>query len=170
MPKQKRISYEKKKKKLLDELRKVRREILLAARRVPHEARDIVFVGDWSILDMLAHLVGWDFANKQAAQEILDDRVPSFYSRQDKGWVSFNAELVSKHKQDSIEKMIASTEASHEELLHYLESLQYEELFRDQGVRKGTYKVIISRLMEVEKKDEIKHLEQIKQFLDRLSL
>jgi hypothetical protein len=169
MAKRKRVSLDEKKVKLLDELRRVRRDILSEAQRIPPQAKDAVLVGEWSILDLLAHLVGWDFANKQASMEILNGQVPSFYSSQDKGWASFNAELVTKHKQDSIEKMIDITETSHKELIDYLESLQPEEIFKDQGVRKGSYKVIISRLMEVEKKDEIEHLGQITHFLDGLS-
>lgn len=169
MAKKKRVSLDEKKLKLLNELRRVRREILSEAQQIPPQARDKVFVGEWSILDLLAHLVGWDLANKQASIEILNGQVPSFYAHQDKGWVSFNAELVSKHKQDSIEKMISVVEASHEELMDYLQSLQPEEMFKDQGVRKGSYKVIISRLMEVEKKDEIEHLDQIRQFLAQFS-
>ena len=61
--------------------------------------------------------------------------------------------------------MISLVKESHSDLLSFLEELSPAALLKDQGVRRGRYKVIISRLIEVEIKDERTHLEQIRQFL-----
>lgn len=164
-PKRKRISLKEKKSILLEELRHARQGIITAAKRFHPSDVDVAFVGSWTILDLLAHLVGWDFTNIQAAQEILNGQLPDFYAHYDKDWASYNAELVSKYKENTLEEMISSVEASHGKLLQYLETLSPEQIFQDQGVRHGRYKVIISRLLEADKKDVIEHSEQIDKFL-----
>ena len=158
----KRLQLDTKKKTLLNELSQVRKDILIAARQFDPRQQEMVFIGSWSLLDLLAHLVGWDHTNKLAAQEIIRGKAPSFYGHYDKGWVSYNATLVSRHKKETIREMIRCAESSHEELIRYLNGLSPDVIFEDHGIRRGRYKVIISRLLEAEKEDEIRHLEQIR--------
>jgi hypothetical protein len=139
--------------------------ILAAASAVPPEKQDEVFLGVWSMKELLAHLVGWDYANLQAAQEILGDCLPSFYAHHDRGWKSYNEGLVVQYRRGDYDELLASVEGSHRELIAYLKTVPAEEFERDRGLRAGRYKVTIARLLRAETDDEKKHCAQIREFL-----
>jgi len=44
--------------------------ILQAASELSPTEQEQVFLGIWSVNDLLAHLVGWDYANKRHYQQI----------------------------------------------------------------------------------------------------
>jgi len=160
------LSLDEKKAALLDGLRQVRSEIHAAALQFRPGEETIPFVGSWSLLDLLAHLAGWDVANRQAAREVLAGVTPSFYEFQGKDWAGYNAILVSQHRQDSLGDMLAAVAQTHQALLDELEAMSAKDLFGDRGVRKGNYRVIISRLLEAERKDEAHHLQQVVEFIN----
>jgi hypothetical protein len=139
--------------------------ILVAASAVPAEKQDEVFLGVWSMKELLAHLVGWDYTNLQAAQEILEGRMPSFYAHRDRGWKSYNESLVARYRREDYAELLASVAGSHRELIAYLRTVPAKEFDRDRGLRAGRYKVTIARLLRVETDDEKKHCAQIREFL-----
>lgn len=47
-----------------------RQHILDAIADLPSDKQAEVFLGTWSIKDLLAHLVGWDFTNIEAVTDI----------------------------------------------------------------------------------------------------
>jgi hypothetical protein len=138
--------------------------ILAAAALLPVEKRDQVFLGTWSVRDLLAHLVGWDFTNIEAGREILEGKLPSFYAHHDRDWRTYNAGLVERHKKDDWTSMVSAVEESHRKLIEFLKGATAEEFDRDRGLRVGRYKVTIARLMKAETTDERKHCEQIREF------
>ena len=150
---------------LLNGLRQVRGEIHAAAHRFRPGEESIPFVGVWSLLDLLAHLAGWDVANRLAVREVLAGVVPSFYEYYSRDWADYNTRLVKDHRQDGLDEMLAVLSQTHKALLDDLEALTAQDLFADHGVRRGSYRVIISRLLEAERKDELKHLQQIVNYL-----
>jgi hypothetical protein len=160
-------SPEEEKSALLDGLRQVRGEIEAAARRFEGGEEDIPFVGEWTLLDLLAHLAGWDEANRLAISEVLAGKLPSFYQYQGKDWANYNAMLVSQYRRAGLADLLAVMSQTHKTLLNDLEYLAPQELFKDHGVRHGSYRVIISRLLEAERKDELRHLQQITEFLEK---
>ena len=114
---------------------------------------------------MIAHLIGWDYANLAAAKDIQAGKLPEFYAHYDKDWKTFNAELVAKYKRDDFEELSALSRDSQGQLIAYLESVPAEAFEKDFGVRTGrNYKVTIARLMQAELKDGQEHLEQIQEF------
>ena len=150
------------KSELLSKLIETRTAILNAASQLPPKAHDTVFLGIWSIKDLIAHLVGWDFTNIEAAKAIQSGRLPEFYARFDKDWKTYNAELVANYKQDDFNEMLAIARDSHRQLVAYLENLPAEAFEKDFGVRSGRkYKVTIVGLLLAEWKDECEHLGQI---------
>jgi hypothetical protein len=159
------ISLDENKAVLLDGLRQVRGKILAAAREYRPGEETIPFIGVWTLLDMLAHLAGWDIANRNAASEILAGELPSFYKHQGKDWAEFNAILVKRYRRDSMAEMLEVVAHTHQALLDDLEALTAQDLFADHGVRHGNYRVIISRLLEAERKDEFRHLQQMTEFI-----
>ncbi|MFA9407075.1 MAG: ClbS/DfsB family four-helix bundle protein [Anaerolineales bacterium] len=143
-----------------------RSSILQAASSIPDERVGEVFVGSWGILELLAHLRGWDLTNVEAAKDILAGKVPDFYTESDNDWASYNAKLVSEHRQADLEKMIASVDASRSDLAVFLYDLDADDIFGDHGVRRGSYKVTIGSLIEADTKDGMEHLDQICRFLE----
>jgi hypothetical protein len=156
-----------KKDQVISELMEARRRILEAASSLSPAQQDEVFLGVWSVKDLLAHLVGWDFANLEAAQAILAGKVPAFYAHHDNDWKTVNARLVTEHKQDDFADLLASVEDSHQRLIDFLETIPPEEFDRDRGLRFKGYKITIARLLHVEAKDEAEHHTQIKEFASR---
>jgi len=73
------LSHEEKKARLLNSLLNVRGRILAKASKLSSDDEDEVFLGTWSIKDLLAHLAGWDVTNLEAARDILKGELPGFY-------------------------------------------------------------------------------------------
>ena len=150
---------------LLSAIIETRTAVLQAASQLSLEAQDIVFLGTWSVKDLIAHLIGWDFANLAAAKDIQAGKLPEFYAHYDKDWKTYNAALVAKYKRDDFEELLALARDSQGQLIAYLESIPTENIEKDFGVRTGrNYKVTIARLLQAELKDGQEHLEQIREF------
>jgi hypothetical protein len=145
-------------------LKQIRHELLQTAQSVPVNDRETVFLGIWSLYDLLAHLAGWDFTNLQAIPEVLSSRIPSFYAYRDRDWVTYNALLVAKYKCDSFDVLVDRVQDSHGQLMTALQAVTPVDFGRDFGVRFRGYKVTIQRLLEAETKDEQVHCRQILEF------
>ena len=157
------------KRELLSAVLETRTAVLQAASQLSPTAQDTVFLGIWSVKDLIAHLIGWDFTNLAAAKDIQAGKLPEFYAHYDKDWKTFNAELVAKYKRDDFEELLALARDSQGQLIAYLESLPAEAFEKDFGVRTGrNYKVTIARLLQAELKDGQEHLEQIRDFAAKL--
>ena len=153
-----------KKQQIVAGLIEARREILDAAARLPAEQQDQLFLGAWSVKDLLAHLVGWDLANMAAAREVLAGQLPAFYAYHDRDWQTYNARLVAQHKRAGWADMVAAVEESHRALVERVRTIPAEELDRDRGVRFRGWKVTIARLLQAEAGDEKQHAAQIRGF------
>jgi hypothetical protein len=135
----KRETAQAKKDRIITGLIEARRAILDAATSLPRRKRDQVFLGVWSTVDLLAHLVGWDVTN--------------------------NARLVKKHKRGSFAEMVASVGRSHRKPIGFLETIPAAEFGKDRGLRSpGGAKVILARLLQAEIDDEKVHARQIEDF------
>lgn len=152
-----------KKDKIISGLIEARECILAAASVLPVEKQDEIFLGVWSVKDLLAHLVGWDFTNIEATKEILDGKLPSFYAHHDRDWRTY-AGLVVQYKKDDWAELLSSVEESHRRLTDSLRTVPAEEFDKDRGLRAGPYKVTIARLLQVEINDEKKHCAQTREF------
>lgn len=156
-----------KKEKILSDLVETRRKILDVVSSLPPAAQDEIFLGVWSIKDLLAHLVGWDLANLAAAHAVLAGQLPDFYAYYDRDWKTYNARLVAEHKGDNFADLYASVEEAHQQLVEFLKAVPAAEFDKDKGVRFRGYKVTIARLLQVEISDEKTHHTQIKEFIGR---
>lgn len=70
------VTAEEKKAQTLQGVREARRAVLAAAAAVPLEATDTVFLGEWSVKDIIAHIIGWDYANIEAVRAVLAGSCP----------------------------------------------------------------------------------------------
>jgi hypothetical protein len=139
---------------------KARREILDAASLLSPAQQDEVFLGVWSVKDLLAHLAGWDCTNLRAVEEILAGQKPSFWAHHDRDWKSYNARLVAEYRRDDFAELIVVVEESHRRLIQFLQAVPaHEYLSRRQ----------IARLLRVESKDEEEHRRQLEEFRQRNS-
>ena len=154
------------KSQLIQGLKDVRQKILNLASSMSIEAQEDVYLGTWSVREMLAHLAGWDETNIRAANEILVGELPSFYDFSDKDWATYNAKLISEYSCDDFGELISLVKSSHEGLLEKLETISAEELWMDRGIRAKGWKVTIGRLLEVELKDEEEHLSQLRAYIE----
>jgi len=153
------------KSEILSNFSDTRTAILNEVMQLPPDARDMVFLGVWSVKDLIAHLIGWDFTNLAAAKDIQTGKLPEFYAHYDKNWKSYNAKLVAKYKRHDFDELLALACDSKLQLITYLENLPAEVFEKDFGVRTGrNYKVTIVRLLRAELKDEKEHLSQIQLF------
>ena len=159
------LKIEAKRDQILSEFINVRKGILETVCEYPATIHEQVFLGYWSIKDLLAHLIGWDFTNLDAARDVQCGRLPNFYTYIDKDWRSYNALLVIQYKRDDYNALLACTKDSQKQLTAYLETLPVENFFKDWGVRYKGIKVTISRLLVAETKDEKVHLAQVKAFV-----
>jgi len=147
--------------RLLADLVAARRAVREAATAVPAERWDELFLGTWSIKDLLAHLAGWDYANLEAAQAILAGRRPAFWAHQDRDWQAFNARLVTEYRREDPAELLALVQDSRRQLMAFLETIPAEELFRARGRDR------ISTLLRAETRDEQEHGRQIREFAAR---
>jgi hypothetical protein len=148
----------------LSALTEARQKLLSAASKFSEEDQDLIFLGVWSVRDLLAHLIGWDQTNINAIKSVMQNQVPAFYEYRDHDWQTYNAMLVTKYKRGSIQELVLTAKASHEKLIRYLQMLPSEIFNKDFGVRFRGYKVTIERLLEAETKDERIHHQQIIDF------
>jgi hypothetical protein len=152
------------KQQLITELKEARNQILDAISLLNKNQMDVIYLGTWSIFDLLAHLVGWDHTNLQAVQALLENKLPLFFNQYDTDWNTYNAKLIKEHKVDHISEMMSKVEHSHQNLVTFLESLPAEDFEKEHGVRTArNYNVTIARLLKAESTDERVHARQIRE-------
>src|SRR5512138_1961608 len=153
-----------KREQILSSLIQARQKILSESVKLTNAQQNQVFLGIWSIKDLIAHLIGWDHTNLEAAKSIREGRVPTFYDHRDHDWQTYNAMLVKKHKKDSFQELLAASNYSQQKLVAFLQTIPAEDFNRDFGVRFRGYKVTIQRLLEADLKDAQIHYKQITDF------
>lgn len=149
------------KEQVLSNLIETRQSILAEVSDLSKEQQDQVFLGIWSLKDLLAHLIGWDHANLEAVKSVLAGRVPAFYEHHDRDWQTYNAILVRKHRKGTFRELVVRAKDSQEKLIVFLQTVPPENFDKDFGVRFRGYKVTVQRLLEAERGDEQTHLQQI---------
>ncbi|MRR29058.1 DinB family protein [bacterium] len=152
-----------KKNALIADMLATRREILAAAGEVPPALRTKTFLGSWSLQDLLAHLAGWDDANRQAVEAVRGGDLPAFYEFAERNWTTFNAKLVNEYRLDDYDALVERIHSCQQQLVDVLEATPADDFDRDFKVRFRNYKVTISRLLRAELQDEKVHLSQIRQ-------
>lgn len=149
---------------ILAALVETRQKILAEVSRLSEEEQDQVFLGIWSIKELLAHLIGWDHTNLDAVKSVLAEQVPAFYEHHDRDWQTYNGMLVRQHRKSTFRDLLTRAKDSQTKLIVFLQTVPPENFNKDFGVRFRGYKVTIQRLLEAEREDEQTHLQQIMGF------
>jgi hypothetical protein len=121
-------------------------------------------MGEWSAKDLIAHLIGWDFTNLAAVQEILDGRYPGFFQYYDKDWRSYNARLVEEYKVEPFSALLVEVEDSHHQLVSFLEASPAEQVVGGKARNITGRTISIRSLLRYEGRDEIDHASQVRAF------
>ena len=159
-------SLEDQKQQLISGLISARSRIMQAAQAFSEPQQDRGFLGTWSIKDMLAHLMGWDFTNIQAIQQILAGIPPEFFNYFDKDWQSYNATLVARHRVEPYAALLEAVHESHHKFIDFLNSIPAETLVNGKVKRDNGRTVTIRNLIKAETRDEQKHADQVQAFLE----
>lgn len=152
------------KNQILSSLIETRQNILAEVSKLSETERNQVFLGVWSVKDLLAHFIGWDETNLHAVKSVLEGQLPAFYEHRDRDWQTYNTILVKKHKKGSFQELLMAVKNTQEKLVEFLQTVPPENFKKDFGVRFRGYKVTIQRLLEAERGDEQTHYQQIVDF------
>ena len=162
------IPVEGQKDQLINNLERVRNDLIDAATSLSSDKRDEVCLGVQNVQHLIAHLIGWDHTNIRAAKDVLADQLPQFYAHHDRDWRTYNAELVAKYLQDNWDGLLSAAADSHHQLMAFLREIPAEEFDRDRGIRFRGWKVTIARLLQAEAEDEATHAKQVTDFRQRI--
>jgi hypothetical protein len=154
---------------MINSLAGIRACLLATAASVPADKRFAPFLGDWSLMDLLAHVAGWDVTYLQAVKDIRAGKLPNFYSQRDVEWQKYNTSLVNLYRKEDFSEQLELVKETHKKLLQYLQDLPEEEFERDHGLRNGPSKVTIARLLDSEIEDEQTHCMDLEDFRERLA-
>ena len=154
---------------MINSLAGIRACLLATAASIPEDQRYTPFLGDWSLMELLAHIAGWDVTYLQAIKDIQAGVMPKFYSQYDAEWQKYNASLVGQYRKENFGEQLELLKKTHKELLEYLQDLPEEEFERDHGLRNGRSIVTIARLLDSEIEDEQTHCMDIEDFHERLA-
>lgn len=163
-----RRTIENRKDELIKGLVDARRSIMAAVQALPADRVEEVFLGTWCVKDLLAHMIGWDFTNLEAIQEIISERAPGFFQYYDKDWRSYNARLVAMYRKEALDILLEDVEASHHQLIRCLQTLSAEEVVNGKAKSAKGRTVTIRNLLLSETGDERLHAEQVRRFLEGL--
>lgn len=154
------------KEEIISGLGAARKKILDVASELPPDKLDGVFLGVWSVMDLLAHLVGWDYTNMDAVMDIREGKPPHVFEYWDPDWVQYNAELVKKHKRQDFDEILQLITESHNALIEFIGTLPGEDIEKDYGIHSpdGT-NITIEWFLQFEIDDEGRHYQQIKEWL-----
>lgn len=155
---------------IIDDLAAARNTLLAAVRDLPPDSRDATCIGIWTIKELVAHLIGWDFTNLQAVKEILAGQRPSFFQHYDTDWRSYNARLVETYRIEPLEALLESAVASHQQLVAFLQGLPPAVILEGKSPKEQGRVITIRRLLNAEAQDERKHCAQVQAYRENFSL
>jgi hypothetical protein len=160
------VRVEERKRQLIEGLVIARSKVMEAARAIPASQAEEQFLGVWSIKDLVAHLIGWDYTNLQAVKEIMNGQPPTFFQYFDKDWGSYNRRLVAQYIRGSLDELLVDAETSHLHLVGYLETLTARDIVHGKAGRENGRSTTVRNLLQAETRDELKHAEQILRYLE----
>ena len=152
---------------LIKGLIEARNQILDIASGLSPEKQDEIFLGTWSIKDLLAHLVGWDYTNIESIEDIRSGKPLQVLERYDPDWAQYNADLVEKYGEEDFGKLFDVIQWSHQELIQFIEKIPTDEIEKDFGVRApDDSNITVEAVLQFEIDDEGRHLQQILEWLE----
>ncbi len=100
-------------------LQKYHQEFIELVNRFPVQERLSVLFDQWSLKDILAHIIGWNMCLKENLDFIQQDKEPPFYGKVN----DYNAQSVENRKNDSWEKVFKDCDQSGLQLVEAYKNL-----------------------------------------------
>ncbi len=144
----------------------VRGKIMQLVDSLPPSEREEIFLGEWSAVDLVAHLIGWDYTYLGAVDELLAGEQPAFYALRDEDWATYNRYLVQQYFKPDWGELYRAVKQSQHKLLDCLQTIPEDEFDQDHGVHYDGSPVTIARLIKAEVKDEEEHYRQIREWVE----
>ena len=116
---------EEKKAALVRDFKRIRTAIFEGANNLEPKWHNTLFLGSWSVIDLFAHLQGWDVANSEAIDRIFNGEIPEFYAYYDTDWRRYNSILVERYRRDDFASLMVGVVKSHHLLIEKIRSLSY---------------------------------------------
>lgn len=143
-----------------------RQKIMDTVAAIPDKKREEIFLGTWAVTDLLAHLIGWDYANIDSVNDIRAGKSPRVFQSWNPDWRAFNARLVKQYKRADWNEMLKAIHSSHRDLIKFLKTVPADELEKDFGVRSPRGRnITIAHHLQAEIDDEQMHYQQIRDWL-----
>jgi hypothetical protein len=148
---------------LIDAFNATRKALVAAVESVPPELRDVPFVGDWDVRDVIAHTIGWDYTNVAALPDFAAGRLPAFFDRYDPDWAAVNADLVARYRLDDWGALMRSLREAQRAFVEALAAFSDANL--DNAVSWNGRRVSLRGMLRAISRDEAEHVRQIQAFV-----
>jgi len=148
---------------LIVDFNETRAALIEVAQSVPSELRDVALVGHWDVKDVMAHTVGWDYANVEALPDFAAGRLPAFFARYDADWASCNADLVARYRSEDWDALVRSLRGAQASFVNALSAVSDADL--DNVVPWKGRRVSLRGMLRAIARDEAEHVRQIEAFL-----
>lgn len=94
----------------------------------PEEMVQPTTIGKWCVKDILSHIAGWDTLMRTTMQAIYEEKQPDISAVKDID--ATNAKFVAERSGLPIEQILADMADNHQKMLHFVEELTDEQLFK----------------------------------------
>ena len=93
-------------------------------------------IGDWSVKDILAHIIAWEEEALKYLPLIAQGKRPLRYSVTYGGIDAFNTLVVEKNKEKPMPEVLSQLHETHDRLLEYIRSAPDEQITRETSFRR----------------------------------
>ncbi|MFQ6109997.1 MAG: ClbS/DfsB family four-helix bundle protein [Candidatus Aminicenantales bacterium] len=124
-------------------------------------------IDDWSPRDVVAHLVGWNRYIIEGSNQIQRGELPFYDIDPGEDYCKVNARLVQEYSSTDREELLDNLQASAQELMQFLRTLDPDEWGRDFGVRHKASVVTIRNTVDELIEDYDIHRERIEEWARR---
>lgn len=94
----------------------------------PEEMLQPTTIGKWCMKDILSHIAGWDTLMRTTMQAIFEGKQSDLSAAKDID--ATNAKFVDERSGWSVEQILAEMADNHQKMLHFVEELTDEQLFK----------------------------------------
>ena len=148
---------------LIETFNSTRASLIAAVESVPPQLRDVPFVGNWDVRDVVAHTVGWDYTNVEALPDFAAGRLPAFFERYDPDWAAVNADLVARYRLEDWDALMGSLREAQNAFVAALST--FSDAALDNAVSWHGRRVSLRGMLRAISRDESEHVRQTETFL-----
>src|SRR5262245_40079347 len=126
-------------------------------------------IGNWTVRDIVAHLVGWNLYIIQGSKQVLKGETPFYDSDPGENWNKVNADLIARHNTTDKKKILQELKQTGAEVKAFLNQVRAEDWNRDFGVREKGKVVTVQTTLDGLIEDYPHHAKQIADWYNKQS-